>query len=398
MGKDIEEIISKSLAGKKLDAEENQLKDSWMAKAGNKRFYNKLKHYCLETKDTTGNKHMNVDCAYQKHLEKLKVKKASKRKLFMNRLLPYVAMVVVMAGVFLLMMYLGNDTAIVPQEEWLSAITPGSQKAELVLADGQVMELEENSKENLIKEQDGTVINNTGTSLVYDVTAKTVDAEPAYNSLVVPRGGEYQLVLEDGSRVWVNSETRLRYPTKFSESERIVLLEGEAYFEVSKDKNRPFIVRTQGVDIRVLGTSFNVSSYLDEKAIRTTLVEGSVAVMDREDQVKNILLKPGYQAVYDKSDKKLESEKVNVDLYTSWKDGLFVFEKSNMEDIMTKVARWYDVKVFYQNSEVNNIRFTGTLKRYDNLDRLLKMIEKTNEVRFVLGEKTIKVELVFSKK
>jgi hypothetical protein len=398
MEKDINEIIVKSLSGRKLNADEQELKNQWMDKASNKGFYNKLHHYRKGTQNVASDKRMDVNLAYQKHLEYLSVAKSTKRKLIINRLLPYAAMIVVMAGVFSLMMYLGNDTALKPDQQWLSSIEPGSQKAELILADGKVVDLEKENEKALIKEQDGTLISNTGTSLVYDVSSKTKSVEIAYNSLVVPRGGEYELVLEDGTKVKVNSETRLRYPTQFSDNERVVLLEGEAYFDVSKDQNRPFIVRTQGVDVRVLGTSFNVSSYPDEEAIRTTLVEGSVAVMDRNNQVENVLLKPGYQAIYSKDDKKLTAEKVNVELFTSWKDGRFVFEKSYLDDIMTKVSRWYDVKVFYQNNNVNTIRFTGSLKRYDSLDRLLKMIEKTNEVRFVLGDKTIQVEQVFFKK
>ncbi len=398
MGNEINEILVKSLIGKKLNADEQELKNQWMDKASNKGFYNKLQHYRKGTKNVAGDKRMDVNLAYQKHLEHLSVAKSTKRKLFINRLLPYAAMIVVMAGVFSLMMYLGNDTALKPDQQWLSSFEPGSQKAELILADGKVMDLEKANEKALIKEQDGTLISNTGTSLVYDVSSKIESAEITYNSLVVPRGGEFELVLEDGTKVTVNSETRLRYPTQFASNERVVLLEGEAYFDVSKDKDRPFIVRTQGVDVRVLGTSFNVSSYTDDESIKTTLVEGSVAVMDRNNQVKNILLKPGYQAIYSKEDKNLTAEKVNVELFTSWKDGRFVFDQSNLDDIMTRLSRWYDVKVFYQSTEVNTIRFTGSLKRYDSLDRLLRMIEKTNEVNFVLGEKTITVEKNFSKK
>lgn len=399
MEKDLNEIISKSIAGKKLNSEENELKENWMEKEGNKAFYSKLVHYRKGTKNHIQDERMDIDRAFQKHLDEMKVHKLSKRKLFINRLMPYAAMIVVMLGVFGLIVNIGRDkTTISPDEQWLSSLDPGSQKAELILADGQVLNLEDNKEESQIEEKDGTLIQNTGSSLVYDVTAKTENVEITYNSLVVPRGGEYQLMLEDGTKVWVNSETRLRYPTKFSESERIVLLEGEAYFEVSKDRNRPFIVKTQGVDVRVLGTAFNVSSYLDDEAIKTTLVEGSVIVMDSDDQIKNVLLKPGYQAVYSKENKDLDSKKVNVDLYTSWKDGRFVFDKSNLDDIMGRVSRWYDVKVFYQNEDVNDIRFTGTLRRYESLDRLLSIIEKTNEVRFVIGEKTIKVEKVYSKK
>lgn len=398
MEKDINEIIVKSLVGKKLDADEQELKNQWMDKAGNNGFYNKLHHYRKETKDVINDKRMDVNQAYQKHLKHINVAKSTKRKLIINRLLPYAAMIVVMVGVYSLITQLGTDVNITSPEQWLSSVEPGSQKAELILADGKVMDLEKENEKALIKEQDGTVISNTGSSLVYDVSLKTESAEIAYNSLVVPRGGEYKLVLEDGTKVWVNSETRLRYPTKFEDDKRIVLLEGEAYFDVSKDKTRPFIVRTQGVDVRVLGTSFNVSSYLDDEAIRTTLVEGRVAVIDRENQKENVILNPGYQAVYAKKAKELTAEKVNTDLYTSWKDGRFVFDRSNLGDIMARLSRWYDVKVFYQSNDLNNIRFTGSLKRYDNLDRLLNMIEKTNEVKFVLGEKTIMVEKVYSKK
>lgn len=393
MKKDINEIISKSLGGLKLDKEERQLMDSWMDMDGNKRFYNKMEAFASQAKGTVNDPHMNVDKAYQKHLNKLKKAGSVRRIQLYKKVLPYAAMFVLLAGVASLMYFFGGGNAFVSEEDhWLANFEPGSQKAELVMADGKVLNLDEKRKDKKIKEKDGTLIQNTGSSLVYNENTKSVEKAIHYNSLVVPRGGEYQLELADGTKVYVNSESRLRYPTQFSEDERIVLLEGEAYFDVSKDQNRPFIVKTQGVDVRVLGTEFNVSSYNDEDEICTTLVEGSVVVMDSKDQVKNVILKPGYQAVYAKSEKDLDSEKVNTDLYTSWKDGKFMFERSQLSDIMNKVSRWYDVKVFYQSSDVETINFTGTLKRYDNLERLLGMIEKTNEVKFVVRENTIVVE------
>jgi transmembrane sensor len=390
--------ISKSLGEQPTSSEEKQELELWLKETGNKRFYKGLEMYSKNTKEALQMQQADVDLAYERHLDKMKQSRATIRMRVFKKVLPYAASILLTAGLFSVMMYLGNeDVGISQEEQWLSAIEPGSQKAELILADGKVLDLDENKKKDEIKEKDGTIINNTGSSLVYDVSAKTESKEIAYNSLVVPRGGEFQLELEDGTKVWVNSETRLRYPTKFPSDKRVVLLEGEAYFEVSKDKNRPFIVKTQGVDVRVLGTQFNVSSYADEDAIRTTLVEGSVAVMDSENHEKNLLLDPGCQAVYLKETQGLENKKVNVDLYTSWKNGQFVFQESRLSDIMNRVSRWYDVKIFYQNSDAGDLNFTGTLKRYDSLDRLLGMIEKTNEVKFFFKDNTIIVQKVYMK-
>ncbi|RXQ90957.1 DUF4974 domain-containing protein [Ancylomarina salipaludis] len=392
------EIISKTLGGQQTTNEEKRQLDLWLDKESNKRFYTRLEMFCKTSADAIRSSQANVDQAFKKHLGKMKQLHATRRMQFFKKSIPYAAAILLMFGLSSVAIYLGREGATVSQkEEWLAEIKPGAQKAELILADGNILSLDEEDKEDEIKEKDGTVISNTGSSLVYKANVNTKPKELSYNSLVVPRGGEYQLELEDGTKVWINSESRLRYPTQFPKDRRTVLLEGEAYFEVSKDKNRPFVVKTQGADIRVLGTSFNVSSYSDEEDIRTTLVEGSVVVMDSQNHSKNVLLSPGYQAVYSKGMKGLEGKKVNVDLFTSWKDGKFIFQESSLSDIMNRVSRWYDVKVFYQSNDVEKLRFTGSLKRYDHLDRLLRMLEKTKEVHFVVGEKTITVEKIYSK-
>ncbi|MCY1633439.1 FecR family protein [Marinifilum sp. D737] len=386
------DIISRSLGGQATTSEENKELEAWLSDNGNKRFYKGMQQFSAEAKESLKAREANVDRAFEKHLGKMKESRKILRLRTFKKVLPYAASILLMVGLFSVMMYLGHeDSGISQEEQWLTAMEPGSNKAELVLADGKVLDLDANRKKNSIKEKDGTVINNTGTGLVYDASNKANELI-SYNSLVVPRGGEFQLELEDGTKVWVNSDTRLRYPTKFPKDERVVLLEGEAYFEVSKDKNRPFIVKTQGVDVRVLGTQFNVSSYVDDESIQTTLVEGSVAVVDRKNPKTNLLLDPGYQAVFSKNARDIENKKVKVELYTSWKDGKFVFEQSSLYDIMNKVSRWYDVKVFYQNNEAGDINFTGTLKRYESLDRLLGMIEKTNEVKFFFKDNTIIVQ------
>ena len=388
----IVDIISKLLGGQSTTNEENKELEAWLSDNGNRRFYQGLKKFSIEARESLKAYEADVDYAFKRHLGKMKeIRKALRLRIF-KKALPYAASILLIAGLFSVMMYLGyEDSEISQEEQWLTAIKPGSNKAELILADGKILDLDADRKENAIKEKDGTIINNTSSGLVYDASNKK-NQTVNYNSLVVPRGGEFQLKLEDGTKVWVNSETRLRYPTKFPNGERVVLLEGEAYFEVNKDKSRPFIVKTQGVDVKVLGTQFNISSYADDETIQTTLVEGIVAVMDSKNPGTNLLLDPGYQAVFSKEARELKNKKVNVDLYTSWKDGKFVFEQSSLYDIMNKVSRWYDVKVFYQNNKVGDINFTGTLKRYESLDRLLGMIEKTNEVKFVFKDNVIVVQ------
>ncbi|MFA8434644.1 MAG: FecR family protein [Marinifilaceae bacterium] len=395
MERDSNEILAKSITGKTLNEEERQLWEAWLKESGNKRFFHKLEEFHSHAKEVESTSQMNVEQAYQKHLMRVKNAQAKKRTLLLHTMMRYAAILLIVVSVSAVMFYVSRHTEVIhPEEQWLAEVAPGSQKAELVLANGEVMNLEE--KEEQIETNDGTQIRNTGKSLIYGAGQKSKLTAPSYNSLVVPRGGEYQLVLEDGTKVWINSESRLRYPTRFAANQRTVLLEGEAYFEVSKDKARPFIVKTQGVDVRVLGTSFNVSSYYEKEQILTTLVEGSVEIIDRKQDESRMMLEPGYQAQYSKGNGELRKEKVNVELYTSWKEGRFVFENTSLEQLMDQVARWYDVKVFYLNNEAKEIRFTGGLKRYDNLERLLTMIEKTNDVRFVINGKAIGVEKIYS--
>ncbi len=355
------DIISRSLGGQPTTSDEKQELETWLKENGNKRFYKGLEMFSANSKEALKQPQANAEQAFEKYLGKMQQSRAALRMRLIKKAMPYAASVLLMLGLFSVMMYLGNsDSGTAQEEQWMAAIEPGSQKAELILADGEVLNLDEKKEKDEIKEKDGTVISNTGSALVYNVSAKTNNQKTIYNSLVVPRGGEYQLQLEDGTKVWVNSETRLRYPTQFADNKRVVLLEGEAYFEVSKDKTRPFIVKTQGVDVRVLGTHFNISSYADEDAVRTTLVEGSVSVMDNKNPDENLLLSPGHQAVFSKKSGDLKNKKVNVDLYASWKDGKFVFQESSLTDIMNRVSRWYDVKVFYQNREAGDLNFTGT--------------------------------------
>lgn len=205
-----------------------------------------------------------------------------------------------------------------------------------------------------------------------------------YHTLEIPRGAEYMVILDDGTEVWLNAESVLRYPTKFVGQERIVELLGEGYFEVKSDPERPFIVRTSGVDTRVLGTEFNVQAY-EGQPVNITLVEGSVAV--KEASGEEVILKPGENACL--ADGVLNVEKVDVQLFTSWKDGFFYFEDVRLEDLLAELGRWYDFTVFFQNPESKDFRFKFWADRKENFENVINRLSETATVSLIINDKNV---------
>ena len=215
-------------------------------------------------------------------------------------------------------------------------------KAELVLADGTTRILSSGVTDSLFVQQGASiVVQDQGVSYQGDSSV----VEERYNTLRVPRGGEYSITLSDGTIVYLNAESELRYPVKFVGEDRQVYLSGEAYFDVVHDKTHPFVVDVKNSTVRVLGTSFDVRAYADEDEVLTTLVQGSVRFSAGKESV---ILGPGEQAVLDKSGR-VETREVDTYLYTAWKDGVFAFKRQRLEEVMKVVARWYDVNVFWEN-------------------------------------------------
>jgi transmembrane sensor len=257
---------------------------------------------------------------------------------------------------------------------------PGSSKAMLILADGSKVDLNNPGAKQLL-DKDGTVIKNQNAGLVYASTnSKTI--APVFNTLIIPAGGEYKITLSDGTKVWLNASSQLKYPTQFSNNKREVFLEGEAYFEVTHNPKKPFEVHTSGITTKVFGTEFNVMAYNDEPNIQTTLVNGSVEVQNNATSGKSIMLKPGLQANLNKGSNSLDAKAVNTYIYTSWKDGVFFFNNENMESIMRKLSRWYNVKITFDSESTKEILFFGKVKRYENINSILNMIKKTEEVTY----------------
>ena len=271
-----------------------------------------------------------------------------------------------------------------PATEAEMPIVPGTFRAQLTLDDGRTVSLDSAAFRSIGQLPEATV-EVADRVLTYTRSNHAAPAEVKYNTLEIPRGGEYALQLADGSRVWLNAETRLRYPVAFTGTERRVELTGEAYFEVSKDATRPFIVQANGVDVRVLGTSFNVAAYGAE--VVTTLVEGRVAV---EAGSERVTLEPDRQAVWD--GERMEVRQVDASNYGLWRKGIFYFEDRRLEEILDALARWYGVEVFYVNPETKDMRFTVEIKRYENIDAILRRIAQTERVHFGVSGRTVTVQ------
>lgn len=277
-----------------------------------------------------------------------------------------------------------------PHMAQLEHIAPGSQKAQLILDDGKIIPLQPNTQK-IMHLNSGTVQNDSLEGLKYhfDKTSGTTTAG-IYHTLSIPVGGFYTLELSDGTKVWLNAASELKYPVQFSGRKREVYLEGEGYFQVSTDTARQFIVHLKNASVAVLGTKFNINAYTDEQNIYTTLAEGSVAFYS-ELRHRQIILSPGMQSVMDVKTGVTSVEEVDPSVYTSWVDGSFVFHSLRLEMIMRQLQRWYDFEIFYQNPEVKEYTFRGVVNRDMNIERVLKMIERATDVHFRIEQKTVVV-------
>lgn len=299
------------------------------------------------------------------------------------RIAAAVSIVVVMAAgiwFYTSSLKLNHQSQIVNQND----IAPGSNKAILTLKDGRQILLS-HAKTGLtvdaskIAYNDGTEVNKKTHSYQGKVLLST------------PRGGTYQVILSDGTRIWLNAASKIEFPATFSGQQRQVTISGEAYLEVAKDKAHPFIVKTRGQEIEVLGTHFNVNSYADEVHVKTTLLEGSVRVSPSgaDGDGKTVVLKPNEQAVLTGS--ALQVEQAEPERAVAWKNGLFMFEKEDLGSIMRKISRWYNVSIEYEEESLKHKNFGGTVSRFDRVSKVLRMLELTGEVRFKIEGQKITV-------
>jgi ferric-dicitrate binding protein FerR (iron transport regulator) len=271
-----------------------------------------------------------------------------------------------------------------------SRIVPGKARAELQLASGETIPLEGHGKDERWR-AGGIVLENDTVAgrLKYGVTEKSARDETRYHTLYVPRGGEYQLELPDGTRVWINSKSSVRFPERFGDPAREVYLRGEAYFAVAKREGMPFRVHAGQQVITVTGTSFNASAYEDDEVWRTTLVEGSIRV---EENGKTVEVRPSEQYVVERRQGRHRVEAVNSEWYTSWIDGRFYFKAFTFEELVRKLERWYDFRMIYEDEAIKGRRFTGFVNKHEPIERALALLEMTTSIQFHVVDKTITVK------
>lgn len=323
----------------------------------------------------------------QRVLQTIQQPKPAKIISFHRKWIRLVGAIVLLAGLGLTIRYLINQDASTPKQ---ATVLPGGNKATIKLDDGTQVDLSENQSELILGQQlayaDG--------SLVEGVAAENVSGQ---NMVIdVPKGGMYKIVLPDGSKVWLNADSRLRYIVDPTAETRTLELEGEAYFEVAhryltKGKEKmlqPFVVHTSGQTIKVLGTSFNVTAYSGEPD-RTTLVEGKVE-LSLPDGSNKQYLKPNQQATI--RGRTITIADVESSGYVSWKEGTFNFSDESLEIILNQAARWYDIDVDYEDANLKKLKFEGIVPRYDHMETLLKILEKTGDVRFELKGRLLHVK------
>lgn len=310
-----------------------------------------------------------------------------------RNLTPYygVAASIAVLLIVTLFFFIREDKQIVSEKLVTSEIKPIQSKAILVLSTGEQIQLTKSTQK--IQEQDGSVLKiDSVMGVQYDSLSTKRAEKPIYNKIVVPRGGEYFVTLSEGTKVWLDADSELEYPVFFSGDFREVKLKGNAYFCVTKKNDKPFVVRAGEFSLKVYGTEFNVNAY-DLQNIETVLVNGSIGFKANESTPER-MMEPNELAVSDSRTGLSEIHQVDIYPYIAWKNQNIVFVNERLESIMEKMARWYDVTVFFQDESLKDLRFDCNMRRYTDIRDLFFFLEKTSNARFALNGRTV----VISKK
>jgi len=312
-----------------------------------------------------------------------KTKESSVISLFNWRKIAVAASVLLAIGIGSLVFFQNRDQSpVVVAPRLADDRDPGKTGAILTLSDGSKIVLDSVGN-GLLANQNNTAVSKKNGGLVYKAGS---GAQVVYNTMTTPRARQYNLELSDGTKVWLNASSSITFPTSFAANERKVTLTGEAYFEVTKDKKRPFRVSVNDMQVNVLGTHFNINAYDDEATVNTTLLEGSVLLAEKD---KKVLLKPGQQAQKQKAGAIVVNDNVNIEEVMGWKNGVFYFENASLQKVLRQLSRWYDVDVVYEKG-IPSRMFEGEIQRNLQLSQVLKILEK-NKVHFKIDGKILRV-------
>lgn len=368
-------LICKHIVGT-VTAEELAVLDAWRKDSPqNEAVFQRLH----DTKQLQVEHHRNRLTDYQRPLDDMKRRlglgKARVRSLWL-RYVAAAACVLLLAGGYMLYQHLNH-----PQVERMTAatdsnlITPGTQQATLTLASGETVSLTSDGDHPMSLSGKGNALKRR------QPVSKPLE-EPLLATLSTPRGGEFSVVLEDGTEVWLNADSRLIYPEVFNGTERRVELTGEAYFKVTHDEAKPFVVVSGGQEVRVYGTEFNVHAYRDEADIYTTLVEGTIALrLTDDEQGRELLLTPGKQTAFNIEHAAFNVRQVDTEVVTSWRSGIFVFENQTLEQIMRTLSRWYDFDYEFKDQQTAQTVFMGSIPKYSSFDEVCDIFHKLGGIR-----------------
>jgi ferric-dicitrate binding protein FerR (iron transport regulator) len=377
------EIIWKKLHNTITKPEDEQLQDWLNSSKQHRNYFNDVSRFYSEG-SFLDKKPVNTQEAWGTITERLHKKRKS-NKLFLYVSSAAASILIVLSLLFLL----SQEEQYNKITESIELIEPGSDKALLVLDDGSTFDLSANS--DLSIKEGGTKINSHGTGIQYIKENKFI-AKVKHNTLKIPRGGEFFIILSDSTKVWLNSETVLRYPVQFSGKERKVELIGEAFFEVKKNTKKPFIVVSANHTVKVLGTSFNISSYREDSIIFTTLVNGKVDVFLNDNPETKQTLLPNHQSYFSKYEGVVTQQEVDTYQYIAWKEGRFVFEKKPLSQMMNTLSKWYNTDIVFENEKAKDIKFTGEIKRYESFEKVLALLEKTNEIKIEIDGRLVTIK------
>lgn len=378
------ELLYKKIENK-LSAEEECRVNQWLETPAHLAYFEYLENFCNLSERTEV-----TEEELQMSWETLREKITDHSRGIVHRRILRVgvvaASVVLIFGFF---HFFSNRTAEEITDDRMVRIGPGQHRAILEFADGRVYDLTDFSRQ---RDRKITAHIRADSCCLNYVRPDSASAQTfTYHKLTVPRGGEFRIVLEDGTKVWLNSESCLKYPESFAGAVREVFLEGEAYFEVTRSSDRPFVVRSGMQKVTVSGTSFGIIHYPDDPGSSATLVEGKVVVEYPEITGQQYPLEPGDRIFRDFKGNTIRKEKVDIREYVAWKDGKYVFTRKRLEDMLTTLSRWYDFEVFYQNPEAKEVLFSGELMRFENFNDILNMIEKSGDVKFTVDRHVVVV-------
>ena len=374
----IEDIILRSLKKEALAPEEQRELEEWLAQPEHRRQYQEWKRLEAGMYAIGKSREINLQAAWERLKKRIQVGK--RRRIW--SIVSYAAVLALLVGAGVILMLRQEVLKPVPVA---NRIAPEALENQIVLtlSDGKQVVLSDSL--GMLQELNGTLINQEERSLVYNATDSSVAI--AYNTVSIPWGAEYKLVLADGSKVWLNAQSSVTYPVAFHGKTREIRLEGEAYFEVASNKTQPFIVHTAHFDVQVTGTQFNVRAYGGETE-SATLAEGGIQL---KKDGQTYTLQPGQQAYMKQEQEQVRVREVDLESAIAWRYNAFSFEETPLEEIMNELSRWYNIHVFYLNPKVKELHFTAWFRRNSTLEEVIDVLNKTDKIHVELKGKTITV-------